>query len=171
MNHPLPCRLTTKDYAVLETMLERSREPAGAHAALLRRKLAGAGLWLNEDIPADVVTLNSRVAFRAGDAPATTRIVAQAPIDGLVGMLLPVTTLRGLALLGLAEGESVTFGLDETTLTVLEVAYQPEAAQREAQMLRVPPARPALRLVHSAPEPAFAPRGFGGSDDPGPSAA
>ena len=172
MTHPLPCRLTTKDYAILETLLERSREPGGAHAALLRRKLAGAGIWLNEDIPADVVTVNSRVAFRVNDAPSETRIVAQAPIDGVVGMLLPVTTLRGLALLGLAEGESIAAGAD--TLTVVEVAYQPEAAHREALRLRIPPTRPVLRLVHSAPpEPVrvFDTRGFGPPDDPGPSAA
>jgi len=173
MNNPLPCRLTTKDYAVLETLLERSLDPRGAHATLIRRKLAGAGLWLSEDIPADVVTINSRVAFRVDDAPATTRIVAQAPVDGLVGLLLPVTTLRGLALLGLAEGEGIRVGPDEATLTVVEVAYQPEAAQREAQLLRTPPRRPSLRLVYSAPEPAgtFGRGRFAGGDDPGPSAA
>jgi regulator of nucleoside diphosphate kinase len=169
VTHPLPCRLTTKDYAVLETMLERSREPCGAHATLLRRKLAGADIRLNEDIPADVVTINSRAAFRVNDAPAETRIVAQAPIDGLVGMLLPVTTLRGLALLGLAEGESIMIGADK--LSVVEVAYQPEAAHREALRLRMPRAKPVLRLVHSAPELAFGVGRLDASDDPGPSAA
>ncbi len=34
MNHPLPCRLTTKDHAILETLLERCPEPGGAYAAL-----------------------------------------------------------------------------------------------------------------------------------------
>lgn len=181
MNQPLPCRLTTKDHAILETLLERCPEPGGAYAALLARKLAGAGVWLSRDIPAGVVTLNSRVLYRVDGGPAETRIVAQSPVGGpVVGLLLPLTTLRGLALLGLAEGESVSFEESEAevTLSVQAVAYQPEAAQREAQLSRA--ARgPALRLVHSAsglPEPARPSRyvlshGFDDDNDPGPSAA
>jgi regulator of nucleoside diphosphate kinase len=173
-----PCRLTTKDRAILETMLERCREPHGEYAALLRRKLAGARLWLGGDIPAGVVTMNSRVIFRVDGGPLQTRIVAQSPVVGMVGLLLPVTSLRGLALLGLAEGESIRLGTGEASvcLTVEAVAYQPEAAQREAERQREH--RPRLRLVHDAghgPAPAFRPafamRGPDGDDDPGPSAA
>lgn len=182
MNHPLPCRLTTKDHALLETLLERSLEPGGAYAALLGRKLAGAEVGPGRDIPAGVVTLNSRVIYRVDGGPAKTRIVAQSPVGGpVVGLLLPLTTLRGLALLGLAEGESVTFeeGGAEVTLAVQTVAYQPEAARREAQPGGTAPRGPALRLVHSAsavPEPAQPSRyvlshGFNDGDDPGPSAA
>ncbi len=170
MSYALQCRLTTKDYAILETMLERCAEPNGPYASLLRRKLSGAGIWLNADIPPDAVTINTRVTFRANDGQAQTRIVAQAPIHGLVGLLLPVTTLRGLALLGLSKGESITFdegdGTD-TVLTVTKVAYQPEAAQREALRQRVPQGP---RLVYSAAEPAYGPmRAL--DEDPGPSAA
>ena len=150
MTYALQCSLTTKDYAILETMLERCAEPNGAYASLLRRKLSGAGIWLSADIPPDVVTINSRVAFRANDGPAQTRIVAQAPIHGLVGLLLPVTALRGLALLGLSEGESIVIEERDgagTVLTLTQVAYQPEAAHREAQRQRV---RPGPRLVYSA---------------------
>jgi len=173
MIYALPCRLTTKDYAILETMLERCGEPNGPYAALLKRKLSGAGIWLSADIPPDVVTINSRVLFRVNDAPAQTRIVAQSPVSGVVGMLLPVTTPRGLALLGLAEGESIALEepeRPETTLTVVEVSYQPEAAHREAQRLRQPP-RPGLRLVYSAATPADTAAGDWEGDDPGPSAA
>jgi regulator of nucleoside diphosphate kinase len=172
-----PCRLTAKDHAILETMLERCREPHGEYAALLRRKLAGARLSLDGDIPAGVVTMNSRVIFRADGGPLQTRIVAQSPVVGMVGLLLPVTSLRGLALLGLAEGETIRLGTGEASacLTVETVAYQPEAAQREAERRR---AGPHLRLVHDAGHdaapvfrPAFAMRGPDGDDDPGPSAA
>lgn len=182
MNHPLPCRLTSKDHAILEALLERCPEPGGAYAALLARKLAGAGVWSGRDIPADVVTLDSRVLYRVDGGPAQTRILARSPAGSpVVGLLLPLTTLRGLALLGLAEGESVTFeeGDAEVTLSVQEVAYQPEAARREAQLTRADARRPTLRLVHSAPDlPAPSPRfrqvlshGFHDGDDPGPSAA
>jgi regulator of nucleoside diphosphate kinase len=184
MNHPLPCRLTTKDHAILETLLERCPEPNGAYAALLASKLAGAGVWLSRDIPAGVVTLNSRVLYRVDGGPTETRIVAQSPAGGpVVGLLLPLTTLRGLALLGLAEGESITFaeGEAEVTLSVQAVAYQPEAARREAQLSRAEARSPVLRLVHSTsdlpePEPAQPSRyvlshGFDDDNDPGPSAA
>lgn len=169
MNHPLPCRLTTKDYAILETMLLRCREPDSPHASLLKKKLSDAGIWLSADIPPDAVTINSRILFRVDDSPAQTRIIAQTPVSGVVGMLLPVTSIRGLALLGLAEGESIEVAETPgcvTRLTVVEVAYQPEAAQREAQRLR---SRPRLRLVHSAA--AHADAIAGDWDDPGPSAA
>jgi regulator of nucleoside diphosphate kinase len=168
------CRLTTKDYAILETMLERCREPGSAYAKLLRRKLSGAGIWLSADIPPDVVTINSRVLFRANDGPAQTRIVAQSAVRGVVGMLLPVTTLRGLALLGLAGGESIEIDPPDapaTVLTVVEVIYQPEAAHREAQRLNASPVRPSLRLVYSAATPVDAMAEDRNDDDPGPSAA
>ena len=180
MNHPLPCQLTPKDHAVLDTLLERCLEPGGAYAALLRRKLAGAEVQTARNIPANVVTLDSRVLYRVDGGPAETRIVAQSAAGGpVVGLLLPVTTMRGLALLGMAEGESVAIdeGGAEIVLSVQTVAYQPEAARREAQLDRA--ARgPALRLVHSAStpkEPARAAAPYilsnGFDDDPGPSAA
>lgn len=40
-----------------------------------------------DDIPANVVTLSSRVAYRVNDGPAETRIVAHDQMRGLVGML------------------------------------------------------------------------------------
>jgi len=181
MNDPLPCRLTTKDQAILETLLERCQDQGGAYAALIARKLAGAEVRPGRDIPANVVTLDSRVLYRVDGGPAETRIVARSAVGGpVVGLLLPLTTLRGLALLGMAEGESVVVeeGGAQVTLSVQAVAYQPEAARREAQIGSA--ARgPALRLVHSVstvPEPArpsryILSRGFDGDDDPGPSAA
>jgi regulator of nucleoside diphosphate kinase len=170
MSYALQCRLTTKDYAILETMLERCAEPNGPYAYLLRRKLSGAGIWLSADIPPDVVTINTRATFRANDEPAQTRIVAQAPIHGLVGLLLPITTLRGLALLGLSKGENIAFDEgdgSDTVLTVTKVAYQPEAAQREALRQRAPQMP---RLVYSAAASAIVSM-HTFDDDPGPSAA
>jgi regulator of nucleoside diphosphate kinase len=174
---PRPCRLTEKDHAILERLLAQCHEPHGAFAALLRGKLAGARLWLAADIPPDVVTINSRVIFRADDGPLQTRIVAQSSSTGLVGLLLPVTSLRGLALLGMTAGESIHIEEGEgaiTRLAVEAVAYQPEAARREA--LAVGADRPRLRLVHSAPglprEERVRPiRPMNDGDDPGPSAA
>jgi regulator of nucleoside diphosphate kinase len=180
------CQLTTKDYTILEVMQER--HPRGdTFSAILQRKISSAVVMFREDIPATVVTLSTRVAYRVNDGPAETRIVAHDEMRGLVGMLLPITNPRGLALLGLAEGQSVTIPAADgslETLTVHEVVYQPEAARRERLKLTgnaaSAPSRlggPVLRVVHRSDElqdkadnkvVATFDTGF---DDPGPSAA
>lgn len=177
------CQLTTKDYTILEVLAERNRDLDPTMTTLLRRKLSDAQVLFREDIPATVVTLSSRVKFSIDGGPAETRIVAHEDMRGLVGLTLPITTPRGLALLGLAEGQSITIEHENggmETLTVVEVAYQPEAARREGTTpgTDAMPARrgAVLRLVHSADRPAQPqpqPRFVIGPDhdDPGPSAA
>jgi regulator of nucleoside diphosphate kinase len=180
------CRLSTKDYTILEVMLDRHAGRDETLTAILREKIAGALVMFRDDVPPEVVTLGSRVAFQVDDGPTDTRIVAQDDVGGAVGSLLPITNPRGLALLGLGEGQSITIprrGGGVEILTVEEVVYQPESAKREAVRQRqaasspVRPLGPVLRVVHSSdtmPEKpvkkvmAPADDGF---DDPGPSAA
>ena len=186
MTHDQICRLTTKDYTILEVMLERCLGRDDPMAALLREKLSKAVVTFREDIPSDVVTLSSRVRFRVNEAPAETRIVSHDEMRGLVGSVVSITNPRGLALLGLAEGQSMTIGrADGTTetLAVEAVVYQPEAAKREATMLgrgsesSKPAPSPLLRIVHrcggtpAAPPRAVTGRDWTGFDDPGPWAA
>ncbi|MER8476117.1 nucleoside-diphosphate kinase [Mesorhizobium sp. M1163] len=180
-------QLTTKDYTILEVMRERHPSRSETFSGILQRKISSAVVVFREDIPATVVTLSSRVAYRVNDRPAEIRIVAHDEMRGLVGMLLPITNPRGLALLGLAEGQSMSIptadgGLE--TLTVQEVVYQPEAARRERLKLAggvesgsSRPDGPVLRVVHRSEElqdkaenkvVAAFDTGF---DDPGPSAA
>ncbi|MBZ9898397.1 nucleoside-diphosphate kinase [Mesorhizobium sp. BR1-1-6] len=132
------CQLTTKDFTILEVMQER--HPRGdALSVVLQRKISSAIVMFREDIPPTVVTLSTRVTYRVNDGPAETRIVAHDEMRGLVGMLLPITNPRGLALLGLAEGQSMSIPTAQgghETLTVHEVVYQPEAARRERLELR-----------------------------------
>lgn len=180
------CLLTTKDYTILEVMLDRCLGREDPLASILRRKLLRAVVVFRDDIPPTVVTLNSRVTYCVDDGPAETRIVAHDEMRGLVGLSLPITNVRGLTLLGLAEGQSATVeradGRTET-VTVRQVIYQPEAARREASQLQPKPSKPEaraapfLRVVHrsderagSLPRHAFAPAGPD-VDDPGPSAA
>jgi regulator of nucleoside diphosphate kinase len=85
------CQLTSKDYTILEVMQER-RPGGDTFSAILQRKISGAVVMFREDIPATVVTLSTRVAYRVNDGPAETRIVAHDEMRGLVGMLLPITT-------------------------------------------------------------------------------
>ncbi|MDW6022246.1 nucleoside-diphosphate kinase [Mesorhizobium sp. BAC0120] len=169
------CLLTTKDFTILEVMLDRGQE--AALTQLIRRKLDHATVIFREDVPAGIVTLNSRVSYRVGNAAPETRIVSQSRLNGLVGFVLPLTTLRGLALLGLAEGQSITVTtVDGETemLSVEQVLFQPEAASRTLAHERSRGRRP--RLVYDAdalPSAIVADDPFEKPvpDDPGPSAA
>lgn len=98
------CRLKAKDHAILETMLASSGHARNPFVELLRAKLSRAVVSLRTDIPADVVTIGSRVRYRTDAGGAQCRVLKQDDMGALVGAALPVTSLCGLALLGLAEG-------------------------------------------------------------------
>jgi regulator of nucleoside diphosphate kinase len=175
-------RLTTKDYTILEIMLDRCLGRDDPLVPILKRKLSAAVVTFREDIPANVVTLSSRVTYRVNDAPAETRIVTHDVMRGLVGSVLSITNPRGLALLGVAEGERMTFVRadgSEETVSVENVVYQPESSLREKTRLG------RAAASGQAPQPALgAARGSGDIllraarsmfmtdcfDDPGPSA-
>lgn len=177
------CQLTTKDFAIVKTMLDRLAWSGGPLVALLRRKLASAHVVFSNEADADVVTLNSRVTFSVDDGAPHTRIVSHGPMDGMVGQIIPITVPRGLALLGLRKGQSIVVdcGRGSTeTIRVDEIHYQPEAARpgittpvgdTETSGRRFPV------LVFSSDEPQSlgVPRKIRhtsrNGDDPGPSAA
>lgn len=174
------CILTTRDRSILNLMLQRAGGRDPALAALLRRKLETAEVVSPDAIPADVATLDSRVAFSVDGGKIETRILSDDRSASAVGLFLPVTRPRGLALLGLAEGESLRLADREgreARIRLEKVCYQPEAARRRKEEDMEEPssagARPVLRLIDGA---LARPRtlttaGPNGFDDPGPSAA
>jgi regulator of nucleoside diphosphate kinase len=169
------CLLTTKDFTILEVMLDRRLPTDATMPPLIRRKLDTATVVFREDIPIDVVTLNSRVSYRVGSGEAETRIVSHDELRGLVGFTLPITHPRGLALLGLPEGHSITIPTADggsETLTVEKILFQPEAAGRKMTQSRRAGRR--LRLVYDADALPVAVNSLDytdGPDDPGPAAA
>ena len=100
-------RITTKDIAILETMLSRYNGSCRHFAALLRRKVDSSAIYLRDDIPPDTVTLNSSVAYSVGTTVAGPHLVVQGEIEDLPAFAVSIHSLRGLALLGMSEGESV----------------------------------------------------------------
>src|SRR6185312_9037453 len=104
------CCLTTKDGSILEAMLERRIASGDVILPLLRQKLAEATIVQVDEVDAGVVTLNSRVLFRVNDGETETRTLVQQENRGLVGLNLPITTPRGLSMLGMSEGQTVTVG-------------------------------------------------------------
>ncbi len=128
----LSCRITTKDLAILETMLDRYRGSCPHYAYQLRLKVRASDIYLRDDIPPDVVTLNSRVAYSVDGAPAGPHLIVQSQSPELPGFALSIHSLRGLALLGMSEGQEtwVTSRGRVEHLTVDEVRAQPEAEAR-----------------------------------------
>jgi regulator of nucleoside diphosphate kinase len=97
----------------------------------LSTELRRGHLVAPKDVPADVVTMNSRVLLRdakTGDEFTYTLVFPKdANIDkGAISVLAPV----GTAILGYREGDSVTWKVPsgERTLEIVNVLFQPEAA-------------------------------------------
>jgi len=91
----------------------------------------------SEEIPSDVVTMNSRVIFKDLDSEEETEITLVYPSDadvnlGKISILTPV----GAALLGLSVGDQINWPLPTgriRTYKILSVLYQPEAAGQHDQ--------------------------------------
>jgi regulator of nucleoside diphosphate kinase len=174
------CILTTKDLTILEIMLERCLAIDESLAPLLRRKISTAQVVFRDDVPENVATLSSRVTFSVDGRHSDTRIISHDRMTSPIGMFIPITSPRGLALLGLAEGQEFRLpnhdGVEERIL-LENVHYQPEAAKRAKEaatdLAATGPDRPFLRLVTGGAlrksEPLVVPPD--GFDDPGPSAA
>ncbi len=175
------CILTTKDLTILEVMLDRCLGRDDPLAPVLRRKINSALIMFRDDVPENVATLSSRVSFSVDGKATDTRIISHDSMNSPAGLFLPITSLRGLTLMGLVEGQEfrmINRNGNEERVRLEKILYQPEAARREKRLAadRVAPTtsdRPALRLISGAGagKPAPAVVGADGYDDPGPSAA
>ncbi|WP_324732376.1 nucleoside diphosphate kinase regulator [Pseudomonas paeninsulae] len=122
--------ITRLDLQRLERLLD-SLEEFGPGAAALQAELDRAEVIGHDQVPAGLVTMNSRVHCReesnGKDYHLTLVYPQDAGKDGCVSILAPV----GSALLGLSVGQHIDWiapGGKELKLTLLAVEYQPEAA-------------------------------------------
>lgn len=100
----------------------------------LVRKLMRAHIVNDNDVPDDTVTMRSRLMFREDNCGVDQVVTLTYPgdrefYDDALSVLTPV----GAALIGLSEGQSVTFPAPDgrhTTLTVLKILSQPERTRR-----------------------------------------
>jgi regulator of nucleoside diphosphate kinase len=123
--------LSSLDLDRLDQLL--SRLPAKDPARLsLERELDRGAVVEPENMPADVVTMNSRVRLRllkTGDESCLT-LVYPKDLDASgdkVSVLAPV----GSALLGLSEGDEIHWSMPDgeiQSIQVLQLVYQPERA-------------------------------------------
>ena len=122
--------ITRLDLQRLERLLD-SLEDYGSAAQALEAELARAEVVGHDQVPAGVVTMNSRVHCReessGKDYHLTLVFPESAGGEGCVSILAPV----GCALLGLSVGQQIDWpgpGGKPLKLTLLAVEYQPEAA-------------------------------------------
>jgi regulator of nucleoside diphosphate kinase len=123
--------ITSRDYDRLEALLNSL--PAGAfpNKSALEGELERAKIVPAEQVPPDVVTMNSTVRFTIAQSGEEFELMLVYPKDAgqpdRISVLAPV----GSALLGLAVGTELdwpTPGGGVSTVRVTGVVYQPERA-------------------------------------------
>jgi regulator of nucleoside diphosphate kinase len=122
--------LTSRDLERLEALL-RALPPNGfPDKANLERELERAEVVAPEDIPPNVVTMNSTVRFKIADSSENLSLKLVYPKDigsepDRISVLAPI----GSALLGLSVGDELEWprpGGGMTKVRVVDVVYQPE---------------------------------------------
>ena len=124
--------LTDKDYNRLLQVVQTQRQKNGLFVvAALSQELKRAKVVPPTEIPADVITMNSRVRLKEMKSAAELDIDIVYPKDADVGkrkvsVLAPV----GTAVLGCKVGDEVKWPVAQGMVTykVQELIYQPEAA-------------------------------------------
>lgn len=106
----------------------RKDEP---YVEMLREELSRARVVLSKDIPANVVTMNSRIRIKMMDTGEEMTYTLVFPADAELGenrisILAPI----GTALLGYQLGDTVEWDVPKgkARFRIEEILYQPEAA-------------------------------------------
>ena len=116
----------------IDRLLEQPAYANSPVASALNDELDRAQMCAPEDMPHDVVSMNSQVRFRdltTGEERVRTLVFPAQMTDS--SSQLSVMAPVGAALLGLREGSTIHWELPggaSTHLEVLELLYQPEAA-------------------------------------------
>lgn len=127
--------ITRNDLARLEELLRTARafseERDSDYLGQLEALLEGSYTVSAREVPADVVTMNSRARLTSADGGSSTVYTVVFPADAdaarqRVSVLAPL----GAALLGCRVGQDAVWETPEGTrrLRVAEMLYQPEAA-------------------------------------------
>ena len=163
--------LTARDGYVLDKMFADWPPLTEEWLALLTRKRMLARMPADAPAPASLAAIDTRVAFRcaSGLTDAHTLCLPGTYVPG--SAFLPITTIYGLALLGLREGEAIGFDRPEGRrdwIVLEKVLFRPAAGK-----VGEDPVRPSFRLIAGGlEERAFAPANENGpGQGPGPSAA
>lgn len=124
--------LTSRDFDRLEALLDSLPANAMPGKALLQKELERAEVVAPEDVPPNVVTMNSTIRFSIAESGEDFRLTLVYPKDvegqtDRISVLTPV----GSALLGMSVGDELEWprpGGGKSTVRVIDVLYQPERA-------------------------------------------
>lgn len=126
-----PITISSLDLERLETLIESTPDTIFPGKSALLDELGRATVLEPEEMPPDVVTMNSTVRFSFADSGEEFELTLVYPRDaggeGRISVLAPV----GSALLGLSVGSELEWPLPEghkTTVRVSALTYQPERA-------------------------------------------
>ena len=166
------CHLTTRDHLILETMIEHCRNPDAVFEQMLQRKVRNSQLYLREDIPTDVATLECWVTYQInGQARAPRQLVAH-EAEHCGGDMLSIHSVHGLALLGLAEGATATVEADNGRVETIILVKVVQASQAAMLNKAAAAPRPTGDVISFRARKAQATNHtWHPDDDPGPSAA
>ncbi len=125
-----PITISSLDAARLEKMLGALDANRFPDSEDLRAELDRADIVKPEEVPPDVVTMNSTVIFRIASSGKefSLTLVYPGDIDGNAGKISILAPVGG-ALLGLREGDEISWpgpGGGLLDVRVLKVVYQPE---------------------------------------------
>ena len=124
--------VTTRDFALLMNHL-RALSPGEPAKRALADKLDRCEVVLSSEMPAGVVSLNSRVVFAVDGGPPEWRVLVEPDAYRPFDLTLPITAPLGIAMLGLRAGESATatrYDGSREIVDVHEVVFQKEAFRR-----------------------------------------
>ncbi|KAF7599553.1 MAG: transcription elongation factor GreAB [Candidatus Dactylopiibacterium carminicum] len=124
--------LTTFDYERLHALLDSPAARGVAVADVLAEELDRAELLEPSELPADVVSMNSRLRFVFDPEPEVYEYTLSWPRDAGLddGPRLSVFTPIGAALLGLRVGDTIDWTVPSgksVRLRVTELLWQPES--------------------------------------------
>ncbi|MHC2990596.1 GreA/GreB family elongation factor [Pontibacter sp. HJ8] len=124
--------LTEQDYKRLVDLIQVQRQSTGSTASIARLgdELKRAQRVKAQEIPADVITMNSRVLLKDLQSGMEMEITLVYPKDADFNALkISVFAPVGTAILGCREGDEVEWPVPSGTLTykIIKVTYQPEA--------------------------------------------
>jgi regulator of nucleoside diphosphate kinase len=124
--------ISSRDAERLESLLDGLGDTQFPGRSALIEELDRANIVAPEDMPPNIVTMNSTVRFRQSDSGNEFSLTLVYPkdkrdSDDTLSILAPV----GGALLGLKEGDEIEWpkpGGGVLSVQIIEVTYQPERA-------------------------------------------
>ena len=122
--------ISSLDLQRLEELLDRL-PPSTPGVELLQAELARAEIREPQQMPGNVVTMNSKVAFEIENSGEGFERTLCYPRDAGNPEAISVLAPMGCALLGLAVGQSIDWPLPNGktgAVRVIDIAYQPERA-------------------------------------------